>query len=124
MHCVKKVGSKGSIGFFYEGHLCSIFALSEQFTSDYLFNWSNDMVIKDLKKGYTIKRQIQLSKLFCSVFYYRRVLKQKVASYDHRVFVRSLLFLIKTGELKNDDKNGYMILKKPKRKIKHNPVLV
>jgi hypothetical protein len=118
MKGVKKVGSKGSMAFFYEGHLCSIFALSEQFTSDYLFNWSNNMVIKDLKKGFSIKRQIQLSKLYCSVFYSRRVLKQKVASYDHRVFVRSLLFLIKTGELKNDDKNGYMILKKPKRKIK------
>ena len=49
MKGVKKTGSKGSIAFFYNGHLCSMFPLTEKKTLSTYQQSSRDMNERDLR---------------------------------------------------------------------------
>jgi hypothetical protein len=118
MKGVKKIGSKGSIAFFYKGHLCSMFPLTEKKTLSTYQEDSRAMNEKDLRDGFSIVRIVKLSKTFCELFYKRRINGEKVSSYDHKMFMHCLLFLLKIGCVRENDKNGFIMLKRPKRKIK------
>lgn len=116
MKGVKKIGSKGSIAFFYKGHLCSMFPLTEKKTLSTYQQSSRDMNERDLRDGFSIVRIVKLSKTFCEIFYKRRINGEKVSSYDHKMFMHCLLFLLKIGCVRENDKNGFIMLKRPKRK--------
>ena len=89
MKMYKKVGSKGSISLHYRGVMCSIFPLTNKKNEDY----------------------------YIEVFARRRLNKQKVASDDHIHFCKALMGLIKLKKLENDIHNGWICLKKPKKRI-------
>jgi len=116
MTLYKKTGSKGSISLHYRGIMCSIFPLTNETNESYYTKMGNDAIIRHMKEGYNIKKQIRLLTTYCEVFASRRYHKQKVAKLDHIVFCQALMGLIKLKQIENDDKNGWLCLKKPKKK--------
>lgn len=116
----KRVGSKGSISLHYRGVLCSIFPLTNKKNEDYYIKIGNDAIIRHMKEGYNIKKQIKILTNYCEVFAIRRLNKQKVAKLDHIIFCQALMGLIKLKCIKNNDINGWLCLKKPKKHKKHN----
>lgn len=117
MKMYKKVGSKGSISLHYRGVMCSIFPLTNKKNEDYYIEMGNKAIIRHMKEGYNIPKQIEILTLFCEVFARRRLNKQKVASDDHIQFCKALMGLIKLKKLENDIHNGWICLKKPKKRI-------
>ena len=111
----KKVGSKGSISLHYNGIMCSIFPLTNKRNEDYYIKMGNDGIIRHMREGYTIKKQIEILTLYCKIFSLRRHHKQKVAKEDHINFCQALMGLIKLKQIENDDKNGWLCLKRRKK---------
>jgi len=116
MTLYKKVGSKGSISLHYKGIMCSIFPLTNEKNEDYYVKMGNDGIIRHLKDGYGIEKQIKILTSYCELFVSRRYHKQKVSKIDHIIFCQALMGLIKLKQIENDDKNGWLCLKKSKKK--------
>jgi hypothetical protein len=114
----KKIGSGGSISLHWCGTLVSIFPLTKKRDFEFYKKKGEDAIIRHLREGFDLKRQIKIMLQFCSVFTHRRRNGFKVASYDHDCFCQALFGLLKLKVINNDDTTGYLCLKRPKKRPK------
>ena len=117
---VKKHGSEGSISLYYQGLMVSTLPLTKKKTFDYYRKNGEDSIIRHFKEGYSLKKQIAISRTFCEVFTYRRASGQKVAKEDHIMMCQALFVLLKTKVIDNDELNGYLIMPNCRHKRKNH----
>jgi len=100
-----KVGSNGSICFYYKGLLICGWGLSEKKTVEqYLYQ--GDYIIMN-SKHIPIMTQIKYYRLYCNKIYKRKLNKQPIRKSDLELFVSSLMALLRLRIIDNDESNGY-----------------
>ena len=107
-----------SLSLHYKGTLCSFFPITSEKDLQYYEDYSNNHIVLNLRKGYNLKRQIALLKVFINIFEERRRNNKKVSMEDHIHFLIAIFALIKFKQLENNELNGHLILKNKKRKKK------
>jgi len=116
MVMLKMKDCPASLSLHYKGTLCSFFPITSEKDLQYYEDYSNDHIIRNLRKGYNLKQQIGLLKIFVNIFEERRRNNKKVSMEDHIHFLIAIFALIKFKQLENNELNGHLILKNKKRK--------
>jgi len=107
-----------SLSLHYKGTICSFFPITKEKNLQYYIDYTNDHIVLNLKKGYSVKKQIAVLRMFADIFEDRRRNKKKVSMEDHIHFMIAIFGLIKFKQLDNDVLNGHLILKNKKKKKK------
>lgn len=115
-----KVGSQGSISFYFKGLLICSFPMTKKKTKEYYFSKGNTLIIDGMKNGYNVKKLIHIFNLYCNSIYIRKRDKKPIYASDHKIFVESITALMKLQIIKNDSQNGYLIM--PKKKLSKKKV--
>ncbi len=110
-----KVGSNGSICFYYKGLLICGWGLSEKKTVEQYLYQGEYIIMKS--KGVPIMTQIKTYRMFCNTIYKRKLNKQPIRKSDLELFVSSLMALLRLRIIENDESNGYMNFSKKKTSI-------
>ena len=99
---------KHFITFHYKGSL-----LTKYYLNDYgkLLMMGNDLLLTGMKNNNKLNNMITIMQGFINIFHNRRINKMRVSSNDHAKFVGCFLALMKLNIIKEDDNNGYIILK-------------
>lgn len=110
-----KVGSQGSISFYFKGLLICSFPLTKKKTKEYYFSQGNSLIIDGMRNKHNIKKLISVFTLYCNSIYIRKRDKKPIYASDLKMFMDSITALMKLQIVENDSQNGYLIM--PKKKL-------
>ncbi len=109
------------VSFHYDGHLFNVENIpSEQCLMD-IKRTSDACVVDTLRKGISIPLQIDTYERLLKEVVRRSKLNQYVSKFDRRLNSISIFSLIKLKRLKNDELNGYLILKNKTKRRQLDP---
>ena len=102
-----KNGKIGSFNVFWKGLMISSHPYHREGQYD---KHGDDLLNKG--KGIPILTQIGAYRSYCELVYQRKLKKKGIRRSDHRIFLYSLLALMRLNGIENDYENGYLIMEK------------
>ncbi len=115
----KKVGKYGSICLYWKGTLVSTYSVDESDEEkelEYYYEVGEHMINMSKHIGYHIKDQIRVYFGFLNKIERRKREGLPIYASDHDKFAHSLFALLRLRLIENDERDGYLIVQKKRRR--------
>lgn len=103
------------IYLFHENKILSKFLFDNGDFDNLVNKYGNKVIVDGLKRGMNIQKQIIFYNHFINAIYRQKINCYKIRKSDHKLNLCSFLALHKLNKLKNDEQNGFLIVRYKKK---------